>query len=75
MVFSADSDSHLERLEKVLSLLQQHNLKRKPSKCHLLKSEVSYLGYVVFRNGIGTDPSKVRTAEEWPGPRTVKEVR
>lgn len=75
LVFSHSEEEHLERMGTVLGLLEKHGLKLKPSKCYLLTPQVKYLGFVISRNGIGTDPEKVQAIKEWPIPRTVKEVR
>ena len=50
-------------------------MKLKPSKCKLLREEVSFLGHVVSKNGIATDPEKIRQILEWPVPQNLKEVR
>ncbi|PIK56242.1 putative thy-1 membrane glycoprotein isoform X1 [Apostichopus japonicus] len=75
IVFSEDFDTHLNRLGTVLSRLHQHGLKVKPSKCHLLKSSVRYLGHVVSADGVATEPDKCKSIEEWPTPNSVKDVR
>ena len=47
----------------------------KPSKCKFFKSWVKYLGHIVSKNGIETDPGKIEAIEKWPVPKTVTEVR
>ena len=66
IVISPDFETHLERLEEVFTRLQKAGLKLKPSKCHLFQEEVKYLGHIVSRNGISTDPEKVEAVAEWP---------
>jgi len=51
------------------------DLKLKPSKCNLLRTEVSFLGHVASGEGIATDPSKIELVRDWPTPSDVKEVR
>lgn len=75
LVFARSVDEHLDRLEGMLRLLRKHGLKLKPSKCHILKPQVRYLGFVISKEGITTDPEKIRAVQEWPTPCTVKEVR
>jgi len=75
IVYSADVGEHITRLEKLFERLRAASLKLKPSKCELLKSELSFLGHVVSSKGVGTDPEKISAVEDWPRPTDVKEVR
>ena len=50
-------------------------LKLKPTKCNLFKQQINYLGHVVSKEGVSTDPDKVTAVTEWPQPTTVTEVR
>lgn len=75
IIFSETIDEHITRLQRVFTRLREHGLKLKPSKCHLLVEEVLYLGHVVSRDGIKTDPAKIDAVKKWPVPKTVKEVR
>ncbi|KAJ8014292.1 hypothetical protein DPEC_G00038740 [Dallia pectoralis] len=74
VVFST-IQQHLERLEVVLSRLQQENLKAKLTKCVFFQKEVRYLGHVISNEGVGTDPSKVEVVANWQSPATVSELQ
>jgi len=75
IVYSTDVDEHIGRLEKLFERLRSANLKLKPSKCKLLRSELSFLGHVVSSKGVGTDPEKISAVQDWRVPTDVKEVR
>lgn len=75
IVFSENFQTHLKRLGDVLVRLEQHRLKVKPSKCHLLQEKVHYLGHVVSAEGIATEPEKCATIRDWPTPSSVQDVR
>lgn len=75
IIFSTSFSQHLQRLEMVLSRLQQHNLKLKMSKCHFFQREVRYLGHIISPDGVATDPEKTRAVAEWKRPSTVTELR
>lgn len=75
IVFSSDFDSHLLHLEEVFSCLHQHGLKLQPKKCNLLQKKVTYLGHVVSKQGVATDPNKTTVVKDWPMPLTVKQVK
>jgi len=75
IVYSADVNEHIGRLEQLFERLKSANLKLKPSKCKLLRSELSFLGHVVSSKGVGTDPEKISAVQDWPVPTDVKEIR
>ena len=75
IVFAQSFDEHLTRLSTVLNTLQKAGLKLKPKKCIFMQTEVLYLGYVVSRQGISTDPNKIQRVKDWPIPCNVKQVR
>ena len=55
--------------------LEEHNLKLKPSKCELFHERVLYLGQIVSKEDIHTDPSKIETVKKWPVPQNTKDVQ
>jgi len=75
IVYSSTVENQLLRLRKLFDRLQTANLKLKPSKCSLLRAEVSFLGHVVSNQGVATDPRKIDLVRDWPEPRDVHEVR
>jgi len=75
IVYSSTVEKHLLRLRKLFDRLRAANLKLKPSKCSLLRAEVSFLGHVVSSEGVATDPSKIELVRDWSKPRDVHEVR
>ncbi|KAK3742406.1 hypothetical protein QZH41_020713, partial [Actinostola sp. cb2023] len=77
IVFARSFDEMLERLEAVLTRLDEYGLKLKPSKCKLFQTKLTYLGHVVSREGVGPDPDKVVVLKKWLGhpPKNVKELQ
>ena len=75
LVFSETFEEHLQHLDYVLTTIEKHGLKLKPSKCQLFRDEVPYLGHIISAEGVGTDPEKVKAVEEWPTPVTVKQLQ
>ena len=51
------------------------DLKLKPTKCHLLQKEVTFLGHVVSADGTKTDPEKLKAVKTWPVPVNMKELQ
>ena len=75
IVFSQTPEEHVHRLRAVFSKLRAASLKLKPSKCDFFKKEIKYLRHVVSKEGVSTDPDKIKAVTEWPQPTTVTEVR
>ena len=75
IVFGRTLQEHRERLSLVLSRLTEAGLKINPKKCKLLCEQVVVLGHVVSREGISTDPEKIRVIKEWPEPVDESQLR
>ncbi|CAA6674886.1 unnamed protein product [Spirodela intermedia] len=46
-----------------------------PKKCSFFTSEVTFLGFVVSKRGVSTDPEKVRAIVTWPRPCSMHNIR
>ena len=75
IVFSQRPEEHVHRLKAVFNKWRADSLKLKPSKCDLFKKEIIYLGHIVSKEGVSTDPDKIKSITEWSQPTTVTEVR
>ncbi|ROT65393.1 hypothetical protein C7M84_016626 [Penaeus vannamei] len=75
IVFGGSFDEELERLEVVLRRLRTANLKLSPKQCLFFQSEVPFLGNIVGRDGVKTDPQKVAAVQDWPVPTCVADVK
>jgi len=64
IVSSPDVDTLVSWLIEVFDRLWATGLKLKPFKCALLQQEVKYLGHVVGRDEVATNPEKVRAARD-----------
>lgn len=59
----------------VLQRFQAAKLKLKTSKWELSQKEVKFLGHIVSREGVKTDPDKVQTVRDWVTPRCLTELK
>ena len=50
-------------------------MKLKPSKCHLFKQKINYLGHVVSEEGVSCDPEKTDAIDNWPTPDSETKLR
>lgn len=75
IVFSKTLEEHEARLLKVLNHLKEYGLKLSPEKCVFFQTSVKYLGHIVSKNGVETDPGKVEALKTWPVPCDLKSLR
>ena len=59
---------HIHRLKTVISKLRAAGLKVKPTKCDLFKQQINYLGHVVSKEEVSTDPDKITAVTDGPNP-------
>ena len=74
ILFSKTLEEHIEKLRSVFEKLAAAGLKLKLSKCEFFKLQVTYLGHIVSKDSIETDPKKIEAIKNWPVPKTVTEV-
>ena len=75
IVFNSTFHEHIARLRQVLSRLRESGLKVKPSKYHLLRERAPFLGHIISREGVATDPGKGQAVTSWPVPTSKSKVR
>lgn len=75
IICTSDFDEHVRLLTKVFEKLKMANLTINMKKSLFCRNELKYLGYVVDRFGLRTDPSKVDVILNFPVPKEVKDVK
>jgi hypothetical protein len=75
LVYKHSMQEHILHLQQVLSILRNHNLTTKKSKCVFATHQVEYLGHITSWAEVATDPVKVTTINSWPLPKTVTQLR
>jgi hypothetical protein len=62
-------------VREVLGVLWKEKFYASPAKCSFLKDSVLFLSYVVSKDGLAVDESKVAAVRDWPIPTNLHEVR
>ncbi|XP_027913892.1 uncharacterized protein LOC114173604 [Vigna unguiculata] len=75
LIYLKTREEHVDHLRVVLTILRDHQLYGKLSKCEFWLDEVQFLGHVISAKGIVVDPAKIETVLKWERPKTVTEVR
>lgn len=75
LIYSKNMDEHMQHLRQVFQLLKEHKLHLKLSKCSFAQDKLEFLGHVISRNGVATDPKKMEIVKRWSVPHCVKDIR
>lgn len=75
LIVSPDFASHIVKLKIVSEKLRAANLTINVNKSKFCMREIKYLGYLVGNGQLKTDPDKVSAIENFPIPKTVRQVR
>jgi hypothetical protein len=74
-IYSENWEAHLQHVDEILQILQEHHLFVKKSKCSFRMQEVEYLGHIVGLDGVKVDPINIQAMQDWPHPKTMKSLR
>lgn len=75
LVFSKTKQEHVQHVREVLQRLREHKLYVHLDKCEWHVQRTEYLGYIVSPEGVSIDTNRLKTIQEWPLPRTVRDIR
>ena len=75
IVLGRSFEEHIRNLDSVFQRLRESGLRLKPSKCSFFRKQVQYLGHVISRDGVATDPEKTAKVATWPVPTCKREVQ
>ncbi|KXJ22526.1 Transposon Tf2-9 polyprotein [Exaiptasia diaphana] len=75
LVWGRTKTEHDERLYNVLKRSRECNLKLNPDKCKIRKTEVTYIGHRLTKDGVKPDNSKIEAIVNMPAPQDKKGVQ
>lgn len=75
IIFSASLDEHIANLKSVFKKFREYNLKVQLDKSEFLRKEVEFLGHVITADGIKPNPKKIIAIQNFPIPKTVREIK
>jgi len=74
LIYSNDITQHQKHVKEVLKRLRKVGLYVKAEKCEFHSDSVEYLGYVLSPSGLTMSDAKVKTIQEWPEPKKIKDI-
>ncbi|XP_063362806.1 uncharacterized protein K02A2.6-like [Cydia amplana] len=75
LITGADAAQHQARLKVVLQRLQDAGLVLQRDKCEFFKDEISYLGYIINKEGLKKSPEKIKAIVEAPVPTNISQLQ
>ena len=59
LIYSKTWEEHLKHLDEILSILEEHSLYTKMSKCEFGMKKMLYLGHIISGEGVQVDMEKI----------------
>ena len=75
IVFSRTEEEHLHCRQVVFARFLEHGLKLKPSKCHFLQDEITFLGHEISANRMKPGMAILKAIAEMAPPKTHTEIQ
>jgi hypothetical protein len=72
LVYSRTLEEHILHLQQLFDILHCNKFLLKRFKCVFAEQSLEYLGHIMSKDGVATEPSKVEAVQSWPVPRNVK---
>jgi hypothetical protein len=75
LIYSSNKEKHIQHVQEVLCVLRREKFYASPAKCSFMKESVLFLGYVVSKDGLAANESKVAAMRAWLIPTMLHDVR
>ena len=75
LVFGDTYEQHDQRLEAVLKCIEDNGVTLNNEKCEFAKERIQFLGQLIGKDGIETDPTKVEAITQMEAPTNISELR
>ena len=66
---------HVKYVKKLLRKLKEYKLYLQLGKCEFYIKKTEFLSFIVSTEGVKINLKKIATVQEWPTPKTVKDVQ
>lgn len=75
LIFSKTAHEHVHHVSQVMDRLTEQKLYCRPAKCEFFRTEVEYLGHVVYGDGTRVEQSKIDAVQRWEQPANASDLR
>ena len=59
-------EDHIQDVRRVFAKLREYRLKVSREKLEICRTQISFIGYLVSKQGIEVEEDKVKAIREWP---------
>ncbi len=71
----SEGKDYVQAIWWVLDQLWEHSLYANLKKCCFHQSEVRFLGYIIFHQGIRMEKEQIKAVRDWPEPQSVYDIQ
>lgn len=75
LIFSNSEEEHMEHINIIVKALHDANMKISREKSHFFSNTIEFLGHIIKNGRITVDPEKSCAMQNYPIPKTLKELR
>ena len=75
IVVGKTEEEHFQNLMSLMQRIEQWGFKIREEKCQFFLTQISYLGFIITREGRRPDPEKVKAIIQLPEPTEVSKLR
>ena len=74
VVYTERLEEHDKNARRLFDRLRNANLKLQPDTCDFLRTEIAYLGRIIGRKRVKSNPAKINAIRKFPRPTTVRAI-
>nr|XP_048331650.1 uncharacterized protein LOC125422973 [Ziziphus jujuba var. spinosa] len=75
LIYGRFEEDHLFQMKQVFQTLRDNKLYLTIQKCEFFTDKLLFLGFIISKEGIHTDPKNIQAILDWPQPQNVTELR
>lgn len=74
LIYSGNKKQYQKQVKEVFQCLYKHGLFTQANKCEFYTDSVKYLGYILSSEELCMASNKVKTIQDWPESKKIKNI-
>ena len=75
LISGRNDEEHLKNVDAVLEVLEKIGATVNKGKCAFFANEIEYVGFIIDKEGVRTNPKKIKAIVELPEPTDLKQLQ